>query len=488
MATLDNKSIRGALTGAFKYINHPDKNLPPDGLSAAAAYIRGTHSVERLYSRGHNGCSSNPSVALQQFRACEKMYRQRKAGAREAGLTSSKQPIVAEHFFLSFPTRENVSYQTQCEIVDKLCASEILKDFYAVSNRHWNTDNDHSHILVCNISKDGSHKLSMSKTKRKELRKELDRICALDYGLSIVDSAELRYNDPERVAFVHSLVGKVCIYAPKDYEKVYANDPFMMAQVRAGNVLVAEGTSKNRKGLTQADAYRRWIAEQENFSREKDMEAAKQRQAVLIKEEDLQKKVARAYYWNERYRSSKYNGYYYAVSRYDKEGNRKSTLRLMVELLLIVTDNEHLLMDCTYEDQGDKREQFFASTNWEIQKSYNAMHFQDKYGVRTPEELTNRIAAVGSDLAEARQGYSYYKKALEINPNDYYAKRKVSDLDAQISDLKQEYRDLKFVQSYQYEAERQLLYGNHLDDLINRAQKIASEGQKKNQNFFSKTY
>jgi hypothetical protein len=71
MATLANKSIKATLPSVVKYNNNPDKNLPPDGLVAAAAYIRGEHSVERLYSRGHNGCSGNPDVAIEQFKTSE---------------------------------------------------------------------------------------------------------------------------------------------------------------------------------------------------------------------------------------------------------------------------------------------------------------------------------------------------------------------------------------------------------------------------------
>ena len=203
MATLANKSIKATLSAVFKYNNNPDKNSPRvDGLARAAAYIHGDHSVERLYSRGHNGCSCNPKLAIEMFRACERKYREKKGGAKESGLGRyemepnkyakkfgkpgvlnengkvwvEKQPVIAEHLFLSFPPEENVSYEMQCEIADRLCESPLLKDFYAISNRHYNTDNDHSPILVSNFSKDGSKKLSLTKTKRQELRKELDRI------------------------------------------------------------------------------------------------------------------------------------------------------------------------------------------------------------------------------------------------------------------------------------------------------------------------
>ena len=40
MAILDNKPIHGVLAGVFMYNDSHDKNLPLDGLSVAAAYVR----------------------------------------------------------------------------------------------------------------------------------------------------------------------------------------------------------------------------------------------------------------------------------------------------------------------------------------------------------------------------------------------------------------------------------------------------------------
>lgn len=459
MATLDNKAIRGSVSGAVRYINHPDKNMPPDGLLRASAYIR----QGRPCSRGHNGCSNNPDVAIQQFKACELLYRQKKAGAREAGLADGKQPITAEHFFLSFPSDEEVSHDTQCEIVDKLCSSEILRDFYAMSNRHWNTDNDHSHILVCNTSKDGSHKLGMNNKKRNALRKELDRIC-VDYGLSIIDDPALRHNDPEREAFVRGCVGKVKVYAPADYRKIYdpcrKYDNWMLEQIAAGKVEVAAGVSKNRH-CTQEEAYERWIVEQQGFLREKDKKAAKEKKAVLIREGDV--KAARVYYWDPKY---KRNGCYYGVRWYYDDGSRKPSLVVLIELLLVVRANEEQYFLERYP-QAD-----FGPTNWKVQNALDTLRYREEQDVRTPVELAERIADVGNSLAEARQGLTYYMNA----PDSPFARKKIKDLEEQIQKLKKDYHDLKFIESHEaqcrVEIERYFWEneGKHtLDDLINRA-------------------
>lgn len=471
MATLGNKSIRGSVSGAVRYINHPDKNMPPDGLLRASAYIRGDHSVERLYSRGYNGCSSNPDVAIQQFRACELLYRQKKAGAREAGLADGKKPIVAEHFFLSFPSQENVSYELQREIVDKLCATPLLRDFYATSNCHWNTDNDHSHILVCNTSKDGSRKLGMNNKKRNALRKELDRIC-VEHGLSIIDDPALRIGDPDREAFVRSCVGKVEVYVPADYKKLYNPcrdyDKWMLDQIAAGNVKVSEGVSKNRH-CTQAEAYERWIVEQQNFPREKDKKAAKEKKVVFIREGDA--KAARVYYWDPKY---KRNGCYYGVRWYYDDGSRKPSLVVLIELLLLVRANEEQYFLDRYP-QAD-----FGPTNWKVQNALDTLRYREEQDVRTPTELAERITDVGNSLAVARQGLAYYTNA----PDSPFARKKVKDLEEQIQKLKKDYHDLKFIENHeaQCRAEIERYFweneGKHtLDDLINRAnaQKTAQQ-------------
>lgn len=571
MATLDNKSVKATLTAVVKYNDNPDKNRPADGLYAAAAYIRGDHSVERLYSRGHNGCSSNPDLAVQQFRASEALYRKKKGGAKEAGMGRyemdpekyskkfkvpmdqielnengkvwvEKQSTIAEHLFLSFPPEENVPYNIQCEIADKLCASTVLSDFYALSNRHYNTDNDHSHILVSNFSRDGSRKLALNNQKRNELRKELDRIC-VSYGYSVIDDPALRWEDPEREAFIRQLVEeqKVKVYVPADFERLYENykkktgkrreyDEWMLKQIRAGRVTVAEGISKNREwdeeeqryhSVSQAEAYKKWIAEQDAFIREKDKAAAKKAKAVLISEEETKKKVARAYYWEQQYKSSK-NGKYYAVRRYDDNGYHKPLLVLIVELMFAVNYNEEPRYREKYPNATKAN---FGGTDWSIQKKLDMLHYQDEQCVRTPDEVAQKIQAVGTDLSEARRGLSYYKSTIDkgedlhravqafreldskedrteeedmvrteayrimaahkcttpVEIGDFYkrrefAEKKVKDLDEQVKSLKKDYHDLKFIESnsakIRYELERMIFAneGTHgLDDIINSA-------------------
>lgn len=542
MATLDNKSVRGSISGVVKYNNNPDKNLPPDGLAKAAAYIRGDHSVERLYSRGHNGCSSNPDLAIQQFRACERMYRQKKGSSKEAGLGQyemtledycekfkvpaeevilnengkvwvDKEPIVAEHLFISWPEDELVPYETQSEIADKLCASERLRDFLGLSNSHWNTDNDHFHLLLCNTSKDGSKKLGLNNKVRNELRKELDRICALEYGLSVIDDPGLRWKDPCREEFIRQLVyeGQVNVYVPHDYKKqldpARPYDRWMLQMVAEGRVLVAKGQSKNRE-CTQAEAYERWIAEQEYFIREKDKRATKEKKSVVIHESNLEKpKSVRMYYWSYDYPSSKHQGYYYAVRRYDDHGRHKPMLVLLIELLYLVAHNEEQYYKEKYPNYSVDRisRTLGAKTDWALQNMYDCMRYQQQHSVRTDYELQERLKGVGSDLAEARKGIAYYKKTVEngedlrkaieafrtleprrvdktitdeehmvwteayrimcahkctmpVHIDEFYerrrfAEKKVQDLEGQMKQLKKDYHDLKFIESHMHDAE-----------------------------------
>lgn len=468
MATLANKSIKATLPAVVSYNNNPDKNLPPDSIATVASYIRGEHSVERLYSRGHNGCSGNPEVAIEQFRASEYLYRQKKCGAKESGLANGKTPTIAEHLFLSFPPEENVSYDLQCEIADRFCESPLLKDFYAISNRHYNTDNDHSHILVSNFSKDGSRKLCLNKSKRAELQKELNRIC-VGYGLSIIDTPALRYNDKEYEAFVRDCVGKVTVYAPADYERQYTDKfgKWMEMQIEEGNVIVADGKSH--------DSYEQWVATHNDFIRAKDKKAAEKAEAVLISKRQAEEKAARIYYYQEQF---KRNGYYYAVRLYDKDGNRKPLIQLMFELLyLVVTNEEYIYLSDIKGLPPGEYEKAPWSNNKQLQASYDAIHFAELQGVRTPSELQARIQAVGTELSEVRQGIAYY-----TNRGDEYGRLKVEKLREQEERLKKDYRQLKHIEGHkqkmEYEIERYIRSGQSLDDLLKDAQSRA--GQKKN--------
>lgn len=445
----------------MKYNNNPDKNLPPDSIAVVASYIRGEHSVERLYSRGHNGCSGNPDVAIEQFKMSESLYRQKKCGARESGLTEGKTPTIAEHLFISFPPEENVSYDLQCEIADKLCESPLLKDFYAISNRHYNTDNDHSHILVSNYAKDGSRKLCLNKHKRQELQKELNRIC-VGYGLSIIDNPALRIKDKEYEAFVRDCVGKVTIYAQK-----HTTDEFGEWLKSQEGVCVADGQKHS--------SYEQWVATHNDFIRKKDKKAAEKAEAVLIAERQKETKAARIYYWQEQF---KRNGYYYAVRLYNDDGSRKPLIQLMFELLyLVVTQEEYIYLSDIKGLPPGEYEKAPWSNNKQLQASYDAMHYAEVHGVRTMAELESRIQAVGTDLSEVRQGIAYY-----TNRGDEYGRLKVEKLKEQEERLKKEYRELKYVESHkqkmEYEIERYIRSGKSLDDILKDAQSRA--GQKKN--------
>lgn len=458
MATLASKSIKATLPAVVKYNNNPDKNLPPDSIATVAAYIRGEHSVERIYSRGHNGCSGNPDVAIEQFKTSEYLYRQNKCGARESGLAEGKTPTIAEHLFVSFPPEENVSYDLQCEIADRLCASPLLKDFYAISNRHYNTDNDHSHILISNYSKDGTHKLCLNKHKRQELQKELNRIC-VGYGLSIIDNPALRYNDKDYEDFVRSCVGRVTVYAPRR-----TTDDFGEWLKDQEGVVIADGEKHS--------SYEQWVATHNDFIRKKDKKAAEKAEAVLIAERQKETKAARIYYWQEQF---KRNGQYYAVRLYDNDGNRKPLIQLMFELLyLVITQEEYIYLSDIKGLEPGEHEKVYWGTNKQLQASYDAMHYAEEHGIRTPSELQASIQVVGTELSEVRQGIAYY-----TNRGDEYGRLKVEKLREREEQLSRDYRQLKYIESkkqeMEYEIERYIRSGRSLDDLLANAKSRATQ-------------
>ena len=79
-----------------------------------------------------------------------------------------KEPILAQHCFISFPDEEHLSPDKLRKITDELMHSDTLSRFYAISAAHYNTDNTHIHLLISNYTKDGSRTISMN---NKRIRK-----------------------------------------------------------------------------------------------------------------------------------------------------------------------------------------------------------------------------------------------------------------------------------------------------------------------------
>ena len=102
-----------------------------------------------------------------------------------------KEPILAQHCFLSFPEFEHPSPEELRKITDELMHSATLSQFYAISAAHYNTDNAHIHLLISNFAKDGSRTISMNNERIREIRAELDRIC-VSHGYSIIENSEMR--------------------------------------------------------------------------------------------------------------------------------------------------------------------------------------------------------------------------------------------------------------------------------------------------------
>ena len=227
MATMSFQPIHTSPIKAARYIANPDKVVPSGDVQRVLSYMRDGH-IERAYTFGHNGCSANIELAIQQFGFAQLKYDElHSAKGRstaevkftiqdyakkkhvdindkeklekvlsgvnhdEKYVYIKKEPILAQHCFISFPEFEHPSPDELRKITDELMHSDTLNRFYAISATHYNTDNTHIHLLISNFAKDGSRTISMNNKRIREIRAELDRIC-VSHGYSIIENSEMR--------------------------------------------------------------------------------------------------------------------------------------------------------------------------------------------------------------------------------------------------------------------------------------------------------
>ena len=227
MATMSFQPIHASPIKAARYIANPDKVVPSGDVQRVLSYMRDGH-IERAYTFGHNGCSANIELAIQQFGLAQQKYNElhsakgrstaevkftiqdyakrkhidindkKKLEKMLSGVNHDekyvyikKEPILAQHCFLSFPEFEHPSPDELRKITDELMHSDTLSRFYAISAAHYNTDNAHIHLLISNFAKDGSRTISMNNKRIREIRAELDRIC-VSHGYSIIENSEMR--------------------------------------------------------------------------------------------------------------------------------------------------------------------------------------------------------------------------------------------------------------------------------------------------------
>ena len=227
MATMSFQPIHASPIKAARYIANPDKVVPSGDVQRVLSYMRDGH-IERAYTFGHNGCSANIELAIQQFGFAQLKYNElHSAKGRstaevkftiqdyakkkhvdindkeklekmlsgvnhdEKYVYIKKEPILAQHCFISFPEFEHPSPDELRKITDELMHSDTLNRFYAISATHYNTDNTHIHLLISNFAKDGSRTISMNNKRIREIRAELDRIC-VSHDYSIIENSEMK--------------------------------------------------------------------------------------------------------------------------------------------------------------------------------------------------------------------------------------------------------------------------------------------------------
>lgn len=424
MATLSSNPIKASAGKCADYINNLRKTIPFSDVHYAFSYINGEHADEkyRIYTNGHNGCSCDQELAMRQFELSKNLYYQAKGDATEQGVGEviyyspedyflktgkkakksqiaedgsvviKKTPTIAEHIYISFTERESerLSHEEMNDITRELCERTFLRDFYCISNHHYNTDNSHTHILANGYSKDGTKKINLNKYARYELRMELDHIC-YEHGLSIIEDPALLRNKQYREWF----------------EQVKAEGKI--------EIIPHNGASHNNR-CSQKGSYKRWLDQQKALETE------------LTENQLKQKRVDERYYYDKRYRTSKDNKVY-VVCRFHPSGYKRSSLELTFLLIKTIIEKErqyHNIPECHKTDNGSyivmpDGHRLYTKTDHYLQQLYDNMKYGGVYAIRDSRQATDRVKFVGAEMNEVKTARAKYVATVSKGEDLYKA-------------------------------------------------------------------
>lgn len=467
MASLRFSQIRATVGSTIHYIANKDKIISSRAhdVSAVLNYMGEEDSIERIYSFARH-CSCNPDLAARQM----DLYRARyyKNGDR----IPKEGELLGLHFFLSFSEDDDPSEAVMTEIATKICEHPLFDDHGAFGACHFDKHCKHIHFFVSNFSATGPcKKLCMRHNDYNEIRKHANRLC-VQYGLSIIDLEALRHNDPEYSAWIDGVIvaGKVTVHPEREEHK----------------------GAKHQKVSTRK-IYYRWLKDMEDFNAEQERQ--------LTKKQLSQKRAKEKYFWTleEEDKPPKYypvsgtKNKYYAVSKIDKFGRKRSLLELIIMLILVIYENEKKFKEV---HAPLEHEIIKVKVDPKVQGACDSIRIAREMNIENPAEIADRIADVGKQMNALKKEQKRHENSiachekiisawdqytqvrmlaenanepdadtLKIYKSAYavlarnqvltedafeririryeFAKRKIEDYDKRLSTLKKQYHDLK---------------------------------------------
>lgn len=387
MATLRYSQIRSHPGGTLRYIANKDKviSLSTHDIYNVLNYMGEPKSVERVYSFSRH-CSQNPELAESMIALHRAQYFANKKGGVQ-GLADNKEELLGLHFFMSYTEQDDPSEETMNEIVQEISKHPKLADFAVFAANHFDQTHKHTHFFVNAYSAYGQpRKLCMRKDDYNEIRKYANKLC-VERGLSIIDLAALRWNDPEYSTWVDSVIAE---------ENVTVHPEKM------------EHKRKQKQNVSTKQLYYKWLKEREEYTAEEER--------MLTDRQRQKRNFEFKYYYtpdgdeNKRwYVSGDPQERFYAIPIYSKEGFKRSLLEQLGIFILTVADKEG-----KYIKTQNSRiyNEFRVEVDQKLQGMYDALCTAKEMNIHAPNEVAVRIADVGKQMNCLRSEKKRHEKNI----------------------------------------------------------------------------
>lgn len=419
-----------------------------------------------------SGVNCNSNTAFLEFEMSQRRY-ERINGFEDYGKATNKQgetvqrkPIVAYHLIQSFPKYMRIDPNEVHQIGQEL-VNKMFPDHQAVISTHMNTESLHNHVIICNYSIDGKHKVPMTMDFREEIRNMSDKI-SIQHGfdlppvlLSKEKGKTLSWiewnaiNLGEENSWKEELRKTIDVYA-----KISKSQDDFIDKVRKAGYLVtvknnkityelADGTRKVRD-TTLGENYT--LSSLQNKYWPTNVISATTTESAVEKEKSPYIKQVR------QVKSAKIY-----VSKYTATGRKRSDLERAIIFAIKVLKR---VMDKFNNDIDDNsKNPLKHSCDKKIKDLEKALEIAEKYEVTSKKELERKK----EDIA---YNFNLAKKQERIAREVYDSHKKIQSLIAKAIDLKTVATSLG--------VEDQDLFLDHISDLDirhNRAKAIPATGK-----------
>ena len=420
MATLRYSQIRAHPDGTISYIANKEKMISfhVHDVSNVLNYMGEPESAERVYSFARY-CSTNPVLAGKMLELYRARYFESKNGSVQ-GLADDRNELLGLHFFLSYTEEDDPSEEMMNEITQALAEHPLLRDFPFFSANHFDKTHKHTHFYACQYSAEGKpRKMCMRAKDYNDLRKYVNRLC-VEHGLSIIDLAALRRNDPAYSAWVDSVIAE-------------------------GNVTVhperKEHEGAKRQKVSTRQIYYKWLKDTEEFNLEQE--------CLLTAKQLSQKRAKEIYFYGpkepdkpQRYYPVSGQNKYYCVRKYDEFGRKRSWLELLIILIIIIYQNEKNY--CNMHDLC-LGTQLKAKVDHRAQAAYNCIRTARELNIERPADIPDRIANIGKQMNALKTEKSRHEHSIQaqekiINAWEIYNQFHLIQNDLTDSDQMEAYR------------------------------------------------